>query len=428
MAKKQKNMTAEQLPLVAIDLGSNGIRAMAAERIDDSTLRVLGVEYNNKFSCVDRSVIANTSEAGYMIVESLRLLANRAKVKDLPTAFVAVGGRSVQIHAVKAWRDQARAKLISQSLLEELETECKTKIEEHNKGVSVIGLIPSYYVLDGVEQDYAPTPIQRATIVEAHYFAFVGMEELETKLFKSFDQAGKSIEHTFVRPEALLSAFAQEDGIEVLQDGCAVLDLGAQTTTLTAFKGTQYLLHKVVAQGGYHLTRVVEQQGIPWETAERLKCEYGYASADQVEKNLRMRIKATPAVGGEVVISSEELAYNLSLKLEEIINPLMDALRPLESRLKTLYITGGASMLRGIDQYIQQKTKLQVLYGAHDQLLSSDTPEQYCEPQYSSLVGTLLLGADYRQAHKGEEVKKPSFLTKLQIETLSIFGGEQNNE
>ena len=424
MARK-KRQVAEELPLVAIDLGSSGVRAMAAQRIGDDLLHILGVEESVKFPCVERGVVTQSSNAGFMIGEVLRLMANRLNVPDLPTAFVLMGGRSMQIYPVFAKRDQVHKREVSQRLLDEMEEECKLKIEKHNPEGAVLGLIPAYYKLDGVEQDEKPSPEQRALFVEAHYIAFVGRKELETQIQKSFDQAGKSIEKTFVRPEALLSAFAAEDGFDVLREGCAVLDMGAQTTTLSIFKGNEYLFNKVVQQGGFHITRLLEQQGISLSTAERLKCEFGHASAALVKRNLQLKIPAIAEVGGVLKVSSEDLAYTISLKLEEILKPLIEALNEYEDRIGTLYITGGASMLQGMAEYLQQKTSIKVLYGAHDRLLDATTDEQYLEPRYSALVGALILGSDYRGEHKNQLVKEPGIFERLKIETGNLFSEEQ---
>ncbi len=78
-------------------------------------------------------------------------------------------------------------------------------------------------------------------------------------------------------------------------------------------------------------------------------------------------------------------------------------------------------MLKGIDHYLQQKTRIKVIYGAHDRLLDLDTNEKFYEPQYSALVGTLLLGADYRDTHKGEPVKKPGIWNTIKDTTIDIF-------
>lgn len=424
MARKKRQTIAEGLPLVAIDLGSSGVRAMAAQRVDEDMLHILGVEESAKFPCVDRGVVVQSSNAGFMIVEVLRLMANRLQVADLPTAFVLMGGRSMKIAPVFAKRDQVHKREVSQKLLDDMEAECKRKIEQHNPGVAVLGLIPAYYTLDGVEQEYKPSPEQRALWVEAHYVAFVGRKELETQVQKSFDQAGKSIEKMFVRPEALLSAFTTQDGDPILREGCAVLDFGAQTTTLSIFKGNEYLFNKVVPQGGFHITRLLEQQGISLAMAEELKCKYGYASAAQVTKNLQIKIPAIQEVGGLLKLSSEDLAYMISLKLEEMLKPLFEALSEYEERLTTLYITGGGSMLNGLDEFLQQKTRLKVIYGAHDGLVDATTDVQYLEPRYTALVGALIMGADYRNEHKNEPVKEPGWFEKVKAQTQIIFTEE----
>lgn len=423
MARKQKQ-TADQLPLVALDLGSDSVRAMAARRIAPDLFQILGVEERpQKFGnlCVEQGVITQSSNAGYVIAEVLKLLANRIGVDELPTAFISVGGQSMQIVAVHSKRDQARRKEISQQLLDEMEVECKEKIESRNPDVAVLGLVPSYFILDGVEQDEIPSPEQRAALVEAHYIAFYGRKAIDTQLQKSFSQAGRSIEHAFVRPETLLSAFATCDGNHVLMNGCAVLDFGAQTTSLTAYKGGQYLLNKVVPKGGYHISRMLEQQGLSFATAEVLKKQFGCASPAYLEKNVRLRVPASPEMGGDLVIASQELAEAIELKLHEILAPLMEELRKVESRISTLYITGGGSMMQGMAEYVQSLTPVKVQYGAHNLLLHRDTDEKYLSPEYTSLVGTILLGQDYRDSHKNQLVRKPGFFDRFKESTLDMF-------
>lgn len=423
MARKQ-TQRADTLPLVAIDLGSDSVRAMAARRIAADLFQIIGVEerqqkYGN--TCVEQGIITQSSSAGYVIAEVLKLLANRIGLDELPTAFVSVGGHSMQIVVVHSKRDQVRKKEISQSLLDEMEMECKKKIESRNPEVAVLGLVPSYFKLDGVEQDEMPNPEQRAALVEAHYIAFYGRKVIDTMLQKSFSQAARSIEHAFVRPETLLSAFATCDGNQVLTDGCAVLDFGAQTTTLTVYKGGQYLLNKVVPKGGYHITRMLEQQGLTFNTAEVLKKKFGCAAPRFVEKNVRLRVPAAPEIGGDIVIASQELAEAIEIKLQEILAPLLEELKKVGNRVSTLYITGGASMLQGMDAYLQEQTSIRVRYGAHNLLLHRDTDEKYLSPQYTSLVGTILLGQDYRDSHKDQLVRKPGFLERVKDTTLDMF-------
>ena len=416
MAKKEKIL--QSVPLVAIDLGSQSVRAMAAEMTESGLLRVMGVESSCKFDCVKKGIVVNTTDAGYMINEVLKLLSNRIRVEALPTAFICVGGRTMQIVPVCSKRDQIRKREITQQLLDAMEAECKQKIEAKNPDVAVLDLVPYYYKLDGVEQDETPTVNQQAALVEAHFIAFVGKKELEQKVLDSMNRSGKRLEHMYVRPDSLLTAIASD---EDMANGCAILDLGAQTTTLTAYKGNQYLYNKVVPMGGYDITRDIEQMGISLAYAEQLKCRYGWASSEQVQTNNRFRVPAPGVPQGEVALLATELADIISARLEQIIAPLMDILNKEAERFKVLYVTGGGAMLQGIVEYLQAKTPIQVMYGSHALWLTQDTPDEICMPMYSSLVGTLLLGASYRETHPLAKENGKRILDIITEKTLTIF-------
>lgn len=416
MAKKQKIL--QSVPLVAIDLGSHSVRAMAAEMTGQNTLRVLGVEYSNKFECVERGIVTNTSDAGFMINEVLKKLSNRIHVDALPSAFVCVGGRTMQVVAVHSVRDQVRRKEIAQSLLDSMEAECKQKIEARNPDVAVLDLVPYFYKLDGVEQEHEPTSDQRAALVEAHFIAFVGKKELEQKIIDSFNRSAKRLEHMYVRPDALLNAIVTD---EDMARGCAILDLGAQTTTLTVYKGNQYLYNKVVPLGGYDITRDIEQIGISLAYAEQLKCKYGFASADLLPTNHRFRMPAPTMPQGEVAVMASDIANIISARLEQILTPLLDTINAEAERFHVLYVTGGGAMLQGIVEFIQAKTPIRVMYGSHATWLTTDTPDEMCMPMYSSLIGTLLLGGDYRAKHPNVENTNEGFLDIIKEKTLNIF-------
>ncbi len=421
MAKKKD--IQQSIPLVAVDLGSSGVRAMAADMTPDGLLRVLGVETSNKFESVQRGIVTNTSDAGFMINEVLKKLSNRVAVDALPSAFVCVGGRTMQVVSVPSTRDQVRKREIERALLDDMEAECKYKVEAKYPDVAVLDLVPYYFTLDGKEQDHEPTPDQRAAIVEGHYIAFVGKKELEQKVTDSFYRSAKRLERMYVRPDALMNAIATD---EEMNSGCVILDLGAQTTTLTVYKGNQYLYNKVIPMGGYDITRDIQQIGISLAYAEQLKCKYGFASSDMVETNHRFRIPAPQLPGGEVVLMARELADIISSRLDQILLPLLEHLNKEANRFKVMYITGGGAMLQGIVEYIQSRTSIPTMYGSHAAWLTAGTPDEMCMPTYTSLVGTLLLGASYRASHpvitdneKGSLLK--NITDKLTEKTLDIF-------
>lgn len=429
MKKKQdKYQKTSELPLVAVDMGSRSVRAMAVQRVGEDLFRILGVEEcSERPKAIANGVIRQSFDAAYALNRALTLLANRIGVEEIPTAFVCLGGKSMGVVEVKSHRDQVRKRVITAQLLEEMQTECKQKIEAHHPGVAVLSVIPSFFLLDGERVEDAEG--RYATVVEGHYSAFYGKKVLETNVQDSFTQAQRSVESAFVRPDVLLSVFATEDGRDLLDSGCAILDMGHQTTTLTIYKGNEYICNKVVAQGSGDITRFLEQQGVTAKMAEMLKTRYGYASAEQVEKNLTLKIPAAPEIGGTFHLTSEELADTIGQKLSEILSPLLQELNTYAERISTLYITGGGSMLCGVDDYIQKRTPVRVRYGSHSRLLTADTPEQYLAPNYTSLVGTVLLGQDYRDTHADAVVPtKVSIIRKISTAMVDIFSANEELE
>ena len=423
MAKKNTQSTFPH-PLVAVELGSHGVRSMAVERTEQGWLHVLGAEASNRNTSVERGVVTNTSNAGYGIGECLKLLSNRIQHPQLTKAFVALGGRSMKVVEVDSRRNQMIRKEVPQYLLEEMDAECKQKIEERNPHVSVLALIPYAYVLDGVVQEHEPESHQRAAEVVVKYVAFVGAKELEQKVLDSFVRVPKHIEHTYARPDALLCALASD---EDLMNGCAILDMGAQTTTLTVFKDNKYVYNKVVSQGGYDVTRDIEQLGISFAYAERLKCNYGTPLMDEGSANRCVRVPDPNAPEGFVLLRFGDVVNTIVARLNQILSPLMNDLQTYEDSIGVLYITGGASMLNGMEQYIQGLTAIPVMYGSHAAWLDENTPDEYYAPNYSSLIGTLILGAMYREKHPMAEPvddlrKRIEKLTKnAQTSILDMF-------
>lgn len=413
--------------LVAVDMGSQSFRAMAAEVTPSGALRVLGVEESSQKCCVHRGVVENTSDAGYMLTSVIKLLGNRIRKQIGNAAFVCAGGQSMKVVSVSSSRDLGCKREITSDLLAKMEWECKEKIEKKNPDVAVLDLIPSHYQLDGEKQTHEPTSDQRAVFFTAHYNAFWGKKELADKVEKTFQRTALVKEKMYVRPEVLMNALATE---EEMDNGCAVLDLGAQTSTLTIHKGGGYLYNQVVPLGGYDITEAVEQLGISLMQAERLKCIYGVASSDMVKVN-RTYILTTPE-GEKISVSAVQLAEVISCKLTEMLSPLMEALNKEAQGIEVLYVTGGGAMLKGIVGCIQGMTSVKVMGGSHASWLTPDTPDEYCMPQYASLVGTLLLGAEYRKSHpqtNNYSGNRPLF-EKIKEETLKLFtdSGEESKK
>ncbi len=427
MSRRQKTTKRErsgQCPLCAVDIGSSGIRAMAAEVNPDGTLHILGMETIPKYGVVDRGLIMQTSDVGSMIKRVLLLLSNRIGLHEpVDTVFTCTGGKLLQLKQVSVKRDLISSHYISDKLLAAMQEECRTKIEDRYNTMAVLSVEPVKYLLDGVEQKEAPSKTQKTRYLEIVYNVFVGRIESREKLKGSFARANISIEKQWVRPDALLTALADDNDMET---GCAVIDFGAHTTTMSIYKDDRFLYTRVVPLGGYDINLNIQTQNVSFDLAEKLKLQFGCAAEDLVPQERTLSVRSNTPNGQPVRIETSYLAQIIQMKLYEAVEPLLQDLQQFEDVIGHVYITGGGCKLAGMQEYLQAMTPLPVEYGTHAAWLEETAPEEYYNPEYAVLIGTLANAAEHRRdcPDGPPDVPKP-FLDKvwkkLEETTLEIF-------
>lgn len=439
-SKKKETLTTDSLPLVAIDLGGSSFKLMAAEVVDPtcdySQLRILGANENTKYRCMKKGIIDNTSEASYMIRESMLLLGNRIGLDNMPTAFTVLGGKTMRCVTLTSRRAMGVETPISKLLLDNMRKECFAKIEKSAqekakmkadaKPLSAIDVrVESFRVDDEVLEEEPVLGMTARQEVLGQYSTFYALQEMTERTNGSFDRAGKSQEAVFARPIAQLEALANEND-ELL--GVAIIDMGADTTTISVFKAGRFLTCKVWPQGGRNITMDIQMQGISMENAEKLKLKFGSAY-EKKEDVKAIRIRPLKAEDEPVVIRTDFLSEIIVSRLDEIMAPIFGELKLFESEISKVYLTGGACKMRDIISYVQQHTSLPVEYGSHADWLTDDTPEQYFAPEYSATIGALLLGAKYRRRYPNQPIpgvkvmkdKKTTFLEKV----AGLFDGQE---
>ena len=406
-------------PLVAMNIGSSCVRAIAADWDErHNTFHILGCEYSNRHQSVEKGIPTNSSDVGFVLNETWKKLCNRVGRGELKNVFVCVGGRSLQSVHVEAHRQQRRSE-IKQKLLNEMIRECSEKIEARTPAAGVLSVLPERWEVD--EQYFDEAPIkQLGKDITLYATAFVMRKEYCTKMDDTIKRAGLAIFNREVIPDACITALTTD---EERENGCAVIDMGAQTTTLTIFKDNQFQLTKVVPLGGYHVSHDIETLGISSINAEKLKCKWGTLSLKPEEVDKGLRVPAAREGEEPLIVTRGNLSSIIACRINEIIMPLLAEIEKTEG-IQTIYLTGGGSMLRGIVPFLRKKTSIPVEYGSHAQWLAADTEDEFYQPLYGSLIGTLLLGQMYKDEHPDEEPQPKTVLGKLRKDLTDLFGGE----
>lgn len=176
------------------------------------------------------------------------------------------------------------------------------------------------------------------------------------------EQAGLRIKKFIFKPFALQKAVLKDDEIE---EGVLLVDIGGGTTDISVFKDRRLLSTKTIPVGGNHITNdLAIGLKIPVQEAERLKIKYGSAV-------LRNSSTVTFATDDEIEIDSlrnrravslgiiEEIIY---ARCEELISLIKDSMKGLPG-LCGAVITGGSSVLNGLDSLIESLLGMPVRIG-----------------------------------------------------------------
>lgn len=406
---------------VAIDFGSTRISVMAAEVQPDGFLKILGVE-SKPSEDIRYGIIEQGSGAAFKLSELLRMLENSAKLRNIDYLSVSVGAKSMKNIQVAVSKFVGASKTISDQLLQTMTAEAEAKVKGEN--VAVYDVVPLYFELDGMR---TVDPMgKQASQITGKYNIIYGNKIIAEKLEGCMERTGKTIEFRCLGIEAVATAVLDEHERE---EGCALINLGGQTTTLAIYRDGAMQNTVVMPMGGMTITHDIEEFGISDKNAERLKCAVGKALESQVEKEVLVAVPSVDPNEPQVKIPTKTLSMAIEARLDEILGPVFTALNAYPEKLPHgIILTGGASALSGIAEYISLRTGHEVRFGNYFDWITDDVADEFRNNIYTQLVGTILLNKEYRELHPltesdgGKKTKPPKIPgSGLRIKTTELF-------
>lgn len=420
----KKDNKQKEMPLVALDLGSSSLKAMAAYSLpeEDGRIHILGLEQSQKQGCISRGRITNTSSAGYLISEVLRLLANRiGQSEPFSSAFAAVGGQNMGAASIPAKRRLDFRPVIDATHINGMMEECKMKFQNKYKDYDLFYARPAFFQIDNVPYGSELPLGTRGVDVHGMFTCFYSDNKMLPEVDSSFNRSSVVLESVFPRPIALVEALASEEDEQL---GLAILDFGYDTTTVSVYKNGEFLRSKTVPLGGKHITSDIRQQHISPANAEALKIRYGIAAEQFLKKNPTLVIPSAVAGEEPVHLPLALLTEIINSRLDEILQEPLKILQQYEDTISVVYVTGGASRLNFLVDYLSKIIPIPVQYGSHADWLDDDTPDEFFGPEYSALVGSLLLARKFRKNHQPPAGKK-TIGERIKDGLLDLFTDQQ---
>jgi len=381
---------------------------MAAEVLENGALKIYSEE-SKPSDDVRWGIVEKPSGASFKVSELLKLLKNSAKISDITHVSVSIGAKSMKQISISISRFVGKPNIVTEELLSDMQAECEHKSQQPE--TSVYEVIPVSYLLDGKRMD---EPVgHKANQITANYHVVFGNSIIKSELERCFDRTGIVLEYSPLTAEALSTVVLEEMEREI---GCALINMGATTTTLAVYHEGVLQNLLVIPLGAKNITKDIQELGINESNAERLKCLKGTAMESMVDEPMYIQIAPVEEGNQPVKISTKFLANIIEARLEEILQPVFDVITNLPFSLEAgIVITGGGAKLKNVIDFIAEKTDIYARYGDHSEWLSEDTNEKFRDASYSQLVGTILLTHEFRREHPMEEtIKEPEKKPKIQ--------------
>ncbi len=324
--------------IIAIELGSSSIRAIFGQKRADGTLQVLGYEKESAPNSIRKGVVYNIDKTVQAINAIKSRIEERQKVY-VNRVYVGVSGQSLRTVANSVRRQFDIKADITEQMVEDLKEENRAHLYA---GAEVLYVIPQEFRL-GANLTSEPVGIMSDRI-EGYYKNIIARKTLRESLRRCF--AGSKLEVAdYVIAPVLLSSYLLSDTEK--RSGCALVDFGAETTTVVVFE-KNILRHLVVLPlGGANITAdIANSLHIETEEAENLKKTYGSAYTEEGSLTEPRQIR----ISNDRVVDEKRLLDIIEARQQEILANVWEQIKDFADRLMAgVVFTGGASNMKNLE-------------------------------------------------------------------------------
>lgn len=342
MAVKEKEF------IVAIELGSSKITGIAGKKNIDGSITIQSVVKEDSSGFIRKGIIFNIDKTVQCISNIVKKLSNNLKT-EISQVYVGVGGQSIRSVKNTIVKKLDEDTIISQNMIDELMDINRNMVYQDQE------------ILDTATQEYKvgnqllmePVGIQCSKL-EGNFLNILWRKNFYRNLNNCFNNANVAIAEMYLAPLALADNVLTD---AEKRSGCVLVDLGADTTTVSVYY-KNILRHLVVIPlGGNNITKDIASLQIEESVAEKMKLKYGSAYTDNndIDNSLKLPIDAERSIESRVFIDIVEG------RLQEIIENVWYQVPAdyTDRLLGGIILTGGGSNMKNIDIAFRKHTRIE---------------------------------------------------------------------
>ena len=326
--------------IVAIELGSSKISGVAGQIQYDGSLKVLAYAWVPSSACIRHGAVYNLDKTANAIAEVIGRLDNilSTKIEKVYVGYNAKGLRSVVSKVEHKFDDET---IVSQEVIDDMFQQCS---EIDYPGYVNLFQESQEYVVDNKRATETDPMGVACRSLEGNYLNILLKKQVADYIAQCFMMAQVDIVDGYVAPMVQADAVLTEDD---RQQGCALVDYGADTTTVSVYKNGLLRFLRVIPLGSALITRdLATVLKIEPEQAEHIKCTYGLCNligSQDIEETIVLNQRK---------VTLKEIGDIIEARNEEIVRNVMAQIKASgysEVLYSGIILTGGGSQLRKLD-------------------------------------------------------------------------------
>jgi cell division protein FtsA len=378
MGKDSKNV------IVALDIGTSKIVALAAELLPDGRMEVIGLG-SHESRGLKKGVVVNieaTVAAIQRALEEAELMAD-CKIQRVFTGIAGSHIRSFNSTGMVAIKD----KEVTQADVERaIETARAMPIPNDQQ---VLHILTQEFVIDG--QDGIREPLgMSGHRLEVKVHIVTGAVSAAQNIVKCVRRVGLEVADLVLQPLASSVAVLSEDEKEL---GVALVDIGGGTTDVAIFTQGAIRHTGVIPIAGDQVTNDIAMAlRTPTPEAETIKIRHGVALRQLADANETVEV---PGLGDRAPrqMSRQTLAEVIEPRVEELYSLVQQVLRQSgyeELVSSGIVLTGGSAVMQGMVELGEEVFHMPVRLGVPR--YAGALAEVVRNPRYATAVGLLMEG------------------------------------
>ena len=370
--------------IVAIELGSSKVTGIAGQKNLDGSIQILAVVKEESSAFIRKGVVYNIDKTAQCLTSIIKKLETQLKT-EIRQVYVGIGGQSIRSVRNVIGKDLPNESIVTQDMVIEL--------MDANRNMTY----PDQEILDAAVQEYKvgsqfqidPVGIQ-ATRLEGNFLNILERKAFYKNLNKCFETANINIAEMYLAPLALADSVLTE---AEKRSGCALVDLGADTTTVSVYSKNILRHLAVIPLGSNNITKDIATLQMEESDAERMKLKYAAAYTDNNDIDNDLKYSIDP----ERQIESRKFIEIVEGRLEEIIENVWYQIPSeyYDKLLGGIILTGGGSNLKNIEKAFNNHThvdKIRVAKFVTQSIISNHEAIKAHDGTMNTVLGLLAKG------------------------------------